>query len=324
MSNRDGGTSEQASEAKFEPLHTSNHSKAWLVSEGTWVYKTQKEQRGRSHVDVYEMHKKAYESLRDAWRNGYTSQIPREINIPKPFASIEANDTKWWRETGHSIPEKIAPCSILVAQYIVPFERKIKTHLIHRLFSSREKKQLNRDEDFLIRPYLVFRPPGFERPLSLHNYPFYLDDMMRFEISKEDIISFARTMAVGLAVLHWSGSMDGNGIEFVFAPNIHRRISPVWKNERWKYVMWMLDFDLVRPISHTKNGMKQAAKAFWDNDPYYPRPDNRDLWSDFKDQYLSESEALIRRKHPQNANQLINLSKTFIANVEMGMTGNRP
>lgn len=41
-------------------------------------------------------------------------------------------------------------------------------------------------------------------------------------------------------------------------------------------------------MSFDDDGVKQAAAAFFRNDPYYPRP-NQPLWEAFKKQYIHTS-----------------------------------
>lgn len=58
--------------------------------------------------------------------------------------------------------------------------------------------------------------------------------------------------------------------------------------------LWLLDFNQVEPIGMDDGGVEMAVRAFWLNDPYYPRPvptgdkDER-LWECFREEYLKQS-----------------------------------
>ncbi|MCJ1243997.1 hypothetical protein MMC30_001194 [Trapelia coarctata] len=62
--------------------------------------------------------------------------------------------------------------------------------------------------------------------------------------------------------------------------------------------LWMLDYDKCRRMSYTEEGIRQAARAAEDNDPYFPKPlqgnaDDQELWEHFKSSYLDASQKVL-------------------------------
>lgn len=63
--------------------------------------------------------------------------------------------------------------------------------------------------------------------------------------------------------------------------------------------LWMLGFDCSRPITADDSGLTAIAKAFWGNDPYYPRPHSTDgqsqkLWDIFSAEYRRVGLEIVR------------------------------
>jgi len=62
--------------------------------------------------------------------------------------------------------------------------------------------------------------------------------------------------------------------------------------------LWMLDYDKCRRMSYTEDGIRQAARAAEDNDPYFPKPlqdspEDQELWEHFKSSYLDASAKVL-------------------------------
>jgi hypothetical protein len=97
--------------------------------------------------------------------------------------------------------------------------------------------------------------------------------MKDLRIPAADMTNYARITAEALSVMHWVAKIDGKGVEFVLAPPWGEAIrADTISNVLDDHCMWLLDFDLCRDITRDKAGVRQAAQAFWGNDPYYPRP----------------------------------------------------
>ncbi|ODM18941.1 hypothetical protein SI65_05558 [Aspergillus cristatus] len=150
------------------------------------------------------------------------------------------------------------PCNTLESQRIPPFPEATRELLIQDYCApdNRPKASAHKaNHDCLIRPYLGRRrirkePSKF---ISLRNYPFHVDQM-------EDI---------GLPACDMS---YGNDVEFVLAPPDGQRQEDTMPNILGEHTMWMLDFDLCRDMSMDEAGVQKAVRAYWRNDPFYPRP----------------------------------------------------
>ena len=62
--------------------------------------------------------------------------------------------------------------------------------------------------------------------------------------------------------------------------------------------LWLLDFNQCGKMSRDDAGVDSAANAFWENDPYYPRPvpptsQDHSLWEVFRAEYLKHSSAIL-------------------------------
>ena len=68
--------------------------------------------------------------------------------------------------------------------------------------------------------------------------------------------------------------------------------------ERRSVHMWVLDFNRCQAISMDEKGLIQAVRAFYKNDPYYPRPgsddpNNQAVWERFSTHYLAASKRIL-------------------------------
>lgn len=73
--------------------------------------------------------------------------------------------------------------------------------------------------------------------------------------------------------MNWDVGIDGNDFEFVLAlPRAHSGKVVLESCVLDTHAIWMLDFDCCNSITLDKEGAKQIARAFWRNDPYFPRP----------------------------------------------------
>jgi Zinc finger protein len=126
-----------------------------------------------------------------------------------------------------------------------------------------------------------------------------------------DIKTYAEMMAEALAMIHWYGEIDANGIEFVLAPP-RNGTGHGLSNILGDHTMWLLDFDCCGRMSMDEKGVDQAIAAFFGNDPYYPHP-GQPLWKGFRDRYLQTSFNIISGDHDDQRTQL---PEMFIEKVE--------
>lgn len=305
-------------------LHTIGRGSCGSVwaSETGPAYKREDGNPARSLKNDFEMHRRVIQSqeILTAIRPSTQSQI----QIAFCHSLITPEDQKWWTQNRGMFPQGYTPCNMIEGQRIPPFEESTRNMLI-QAFCPDEIKQIiidnELDRDCLIRPYLGRRrthPQNSQtssrlKAFSLRNYPLHEDQMEELAISNDDVQQYARIMAEALAMMHWIAGIDASDVEFVLAsPNNNRhRI----KNSLGDHAMWLLDFDVCRDITMDANGVEKAVRAFWRNDPFYPRP-GKALWRTFRDQYLCTSRECMNLCHGQEKDQREPLPKLFIELVE--------
>ena len=174
--------------------------------------------------------------------------------------------------------------------------------------------------DCLIRLYLGRRDSGkreTESSLSLRNFPSSVNDMEDLHL---DVEHFAQVMADALAVLHWRANVDGNDVEFVLGRSPTYLMAPssneIEKADKESDIFcglypqkhgistWLLDFNMCKEFNvQDPRTLELLTKAFWFNDPYYPRPVSTDeadvrLWKVFAARYLATSSRLTDSQIP--------------------------
>lgn len=114
------------------------------------------------------------------------------------------------------------------------------------------------------------------------------------ELGSNMVDDMAALMASALAVLHWKVGIDAEDVEFVLGsspsePKL-QSISPTndeiksgnlpstWKEagvpnfKKQGTRMWLLDFNQCKDMKKDMDGVRQAVRAFYHNDPYFKRP----------------------------------------------------
>lgn len=231
------------------------------------------------------------------------------------------------------------PSDILVSERILPLPKPVREQLIHMFCPpSQVDYALTSidNKDCIVRIYLgVQRANPYQasnpgEPFSLRNFELSLDRMNEIGI---DPLQFVAPMAESLALMHWKANQDARDVEFVLgsAPEgrkitsrdfaeLNKMGNPVttWQDPRdiaennltytrRTVCMWLLDFNQVSRITKDAQGVEKAVDAFWQNDPYYPRPWSPQLWEQFKSAYLAFSSKIS----PGNV-----LPEQFISRVE--------
>jgi hypothetical protein len=305
-------------------LHTVGRGACGTVwaSETGPAYKREDGNPARSLQNDFEMHNRALES-RQTLINLKQSQV--QIQIPSCHNFIEPENKEWWAANLGRFPQGYTPCNMIEAQRIPPLGESTR-HLLIQAFCPDEIKQkiINSapDRDCLIRLYLGRRRTHTRdsqtfsrfRAFSLRNYPLHEDQLEELAITADDLHQYARTMAEALAMMHWIAGIDANDVEFVLAPCNGNDSAPI-NNILGRHNMWMLDFDLCRNMTMDENGVGKAVKAFWGNDPYYPRP-GKALWHIFREQYIHTSDECLELCDVQERESRRFLSRLFIEQVE--------
>ncbi|KAI1326818.1 zinc finger protein-domain-containing protein [Xylariaceae sp. FL0255] len=252
----------------------------------------------------FESHIKVYKSHRGV----------QDVLVPEPIEFIEASDYFDW-QTRHEAffePQYREPACLLVSQRILPLPKPIRTSLIDLFcpLGRQEVSKLDRsNRSCLVRLYLGARLArvGTTTPFSLRNFELTLDRMATIGLEP---IDFARSMGSSLATVHWAAKVDGRDIEYVLGSAPTRpepkesqsspsgstdRMNTASLNFRRRTVnMWLLDFNQCEPVSLSEAGVHQCVRAYWDNDPYYPRPNvDEQLWQVFSIAYKERGNEII-------------------------------
>ncbi|KAF1959950.1 hypothetical protein CC80DRAFT_351600, partial [Byssothecium circinans] len=233
------------------------------------VYKREDGAQGRSILNDQTMHRRVLSSA-------------PPIRVPRSFSIIEASDSEWWAGANGlaRFPNAMSPCRTYHMQRIPAMPEAVRRKLIDEYCpkSLQAFVTTNRDdEDCLIRLYLgrrrALRQAARFQFFSLRNFPLHVNQM---EDLGMDTHALARVLADCLAHCHWKARVDANDVEFVLAPATVREDDraelPLVQAFGGEYAVWMLDYDCCREMSMDEEGVDQAVRAFYRNDPYYPRP----------------------------------------------------
>lgn len=268
----------------------------------------------------YLMHTKILEAFATASR----MNLDCEIRIPHCYAYVNDADTNWWNDNSDRFPQDLqAPTNLLFTERILPVPAIMRQALIEEFCPEHLKDAAKNDpsnKQCLLRLYLGKRiddQPSRSRPqrfFSLRNFSLTLDYMQKLTI---DTSRFISSIAEALAIMHWVAKVDAADVEFVLgsAPSLAhnttnptfeqlQRMSPNSSTRRYHDFtqrtlhVWLLDFNLCKQITMDDDGIQKAAKAFFTNDPYYPRPhairvEDQDLWTQFEHRYMVVSCNLI-------------------------------
>ena len=274
--------------------------------------------------------------IHSAVQKAFTTAISTGVRIPTCHGFICADNSEWWLSNAPQFPEPYQiPGDVLVTERILPLPKIIREALIDLCFppslptSLREEaKESPGNKACLARVYLGKRRDLGWRPslfFTLQNFNLHLDQMEELDL---DVRTFATEMADALAVMHWVAEIDADDVEFVLgnAPTRLDAVIPDFKElvqmpgrtstmgqanfEQRSIHLWVLDFNRCHKISMDVVGIESAVKAFFRNDPYYPRPLGKEendlaLWEIFETRYMMTSKAVGKGA----------LAETFIAKV---------
>ena len=252
---------------------------------------------GRDLFNDYETHQKILASP-----SSRANEL--RIQIPGCYQFINSNDLTWWNKQVARFPSEFQPCNTLVTERIPPFPEGVRLNLIDKYCPTHLRdliKASKPDQDCLIRPYLgrrrrLQRQSKFQA-FSLRNHPLHADQIEELGL---DGRLYARIMAETLAHLYWRVQIDANDVEFVLAPppDLAEEGKVIKSNVLGDHQVWLLDFDCCKNMPFNEAGVRQAKEAFYRNDPFFPRPDRKDvrdqaLWGEFKDTFSKVSMDLI-------------------------------
>lgn len=274
------------------------------ASDLVYAFKRQDGAPGRDLFNDYTIHRKLLENIPGSESNS-SQTIAR---IPGCHQYVRRSAYTCSDAPVSEFLKEFQPCNVLVTDRIPPLPQEIRNLIIDRycpkpLISLIKSSKL--DQDCLIRPYLgrrrrLFKQSKFQA-FSLRNYPLHLDQIEEFAL---DGFLYARIMAETLAHMYWRAHVDANDVEFVLAPPRSTLGATIKSQALGEHVVWMLDFDCCRNMPFDEIGVEQAVNAFYNNDPFYPRPgrdDIRDqaLWNEFRARFLQVSEDIVGRESPE-------------------------
>ncbi|KAL8778518.1 MAG: hypothetical protein Q9213_007376 [Squamulea squamosa] len=296
----------------YRRIGAGNCGSVWaapLGSEDTCAIKREDGSRYRSLYNDYVMHREVFHTLLANYSR---------VSVPRCHLYVSSDDKAWWKDRIRRFPDGHKHCNALITDRIPPFREAVRNILISKYCPDGLKPAIissEANQDCLIRLYLG-RIRRLERGsrfhgFSLRNYPLHLDQIEELAL---DFNLYARILAETLAHLYWIAHVDARDVEFVLAPP--------WKGDIVQYegvcanpavidsiflgdhVVWILDFDCCGDIAMEKAGVEQAVRAFYLNDPYFPRPGRKTLmeqmlWTEFKTHFLEVSEAILGRESPE-------------------------
>lgn len=307
---------------EFHCLGRSSCGSVWAVLERGSAFKRDDGSTSRSLQNDVDMHQRVLESINRLMEIKKTRISPAkrdefpQIQVPECRGFITSSN-HWWMANISRFPDDYQPCKALESQRIPPFSEATREVLIQNYCAPDNRLQASAykvNHDCIIRPYLGRRrirkePSKF---LSLRNFPFHVDQVEDIGLSASDMNFYSLTMAETLVTMHWISRVDGNDVEFVLAPPDGQKQGDIMTNILGDHTMWMFDFDLCRDMEMDEEGVRKAVRAYWRNDPFYPRP-GKGPWEDFREQYLQTSHEICE------SSELLGLSKLFIDFIEQGI-----
>jgi hypothetical protein len=166
--------------------------------------------------------------------------------------------------TSPTNPPGYTACRALFSERIPAFPRPISNKIADLCAQTPTLadfvKKNPADDHCLVRPILGRRRTRCTtntsrlQRFSVRNSQLHVDQMEDLGL---DVNAHAKSMALTLAVMHWSARVDANDVEFVPAP-LRSSASPTTFQSPFLggHIMWMLDFDCVREISTDEAGVE--------------------------------------------------------------------
>ncbi len=235
-------------------------------------------------------------------------------------------------------PRYQRPAPTLVAERICSLPGVLRQQLIDKFCPASLRKTFTPDQQdiCLVRIYLGRRSrrrtPDAHRPslkmFAIRNFPGHIDQLETLGLDPEFI---ATQIGKALAILHFEALTDGKDVEFVLGKARPPLITPSTKEPTPPLTplatpttytfsrdvsmtdirgpnrgtsIWCLDFNQCQSLSFAtpaalSTSVVQCVDAYFLNDPYYPRPDQVELWAAFKANYEATADRIIRDKFSQ-------------------------
>ena len=264
----------------------------------------------------------AHQSVYEVIRQARLSDSEFIVQVPKVFGYHPKTDAQWWkRNEANFISGSKERADVLITERILPIPIQIRAALIQAYCppgppgSPDLKANALKDKEnksCLIRLYLGRRRSTRLAQRTWRGLRDWEADLSFLEHLLIDVYDHATSMGIALACMHFGAKIDARGVEFVLGTgqsdpevtsldyqSLERGSSTYHTKDSKRRVVniWLLDFNQCRDIEMTKDGMQLAARAFWESDPYYPRPvvkEHRDhrLWEKFELAYREKAKEL--------------------------------
>jgi hypothetical protein len=310
-------------ETSFREIGRGCCGSIWALEDADWVIKRKLMHTSRSVRNDQIMHRRVIAADK-------TQTL--SVRIPQSYEILEAVDT-WWDTNLSRFPSEEEACRSYKQERIPAVPLPIRQLLIDKYCRESLKsltKTSKKNEDCLIRLYTGRRRPAGCPPgmfFNLRNYGLCVDQMEELGLQP---LRIAKILAETLAHCYWKAQVDANDVEFVLALAARGGTSaPIFKLLDQELVIWMLDYDCVRPMSQDGEGVAQAVHAYWRNDLYFPRPFayghtdlDRELWQAFKAHFLQVSEHMLAGREQVGLDEkVVDLPQEWVIQVEA--EGNR-
>lgn len=255
--------------------------------------------------------------------------------VPHCFGLMKPDDASWPQVLSR-LPQGFERCNAMASEKIRSVSENCRRALIDRYCPESMQQQIAespQNRHCLVRVYLGRRrlmhqhnPPNRPKFFSLRNFPLHVDQATELGLPCE---RYAKAMGEALATLHWEVRTDGADVEFVLG-------APRWDGtgsedevddslDLGKHPIWMLDFDCSRPVKADEPGVEAMVRAFWRNDPYFPRPhqpEERDqrLWDTFAAEYKRTGIKIVEtgQRQGESADDLRRLVHRIVQRIEEG------
>ncbi|CAG8306680.1 unnamed protein product [Penicillium nalgiovense] len=269
--------------------------------------------------------------------HAFANQQSVEVRTPKVFSYVSKSNNEWWDshlELFHgshlSFP---LPAMALITERILPLPKLARQALIDAYCPAPSQLAVrahDTNRDCLARIYLGRRRGVNDPPpanFTLRNFNLCLDQMIELNLP---IQHYAKAIGQAMAIMHWSANVDCYDVEFVLGSegetsytqeicrlsglsvehlasmpphtdldkmmrtNFRRRTARVWVLDFNLCSKWEEQMGLERPddlIAH-------LVAAFFENDPYYPRPSqdlepDKSLWFTFSSSYRDAAASVL-------------------------------
>jgi hypothetical protein len=289
----------QQDDCRFRCIGVGCCGSIWtLNNDPDWVIKREDGgDRGRSVANDKIMHRKVIAAV--------LSTVGLPVRIPRSYEVIDA-DNKWWDNNLDKFPDGRTSCRAYMQERVPAVPLEIRALLISRYCRPNGQAAIRaskRNTYCLIRIYTGKRRLSNQTStfFNLRNYGLHIDQMNELGL---DTPAIARVLATALAHCYWRARVDANDVEFVLAPatSTSHGSTPTFNfaDTEQELVVWMLDYDCVRDMKQSHEGIQQAVEAFYRNDAYFPRPhfsrhthDDIYLWKVFKVYFLAASKEIL-------------------------------